>query len=178
MAVKSLVQIIREQTEILFTNLNSQIEQADLEAELDGLPNSRYLFHTIHSADRWFINPDDYTAPGIDITGVDEALAVIDEKRPGYQRAPGVHISREQLARYAGYVHDKTMAYIESLTDDMLQEIVPASHPYTRLHLILSQFRHFMYHLGMSEAVTVKAGKPWPDYSGFKWPSVKSISKN
>ena len=46
--MSDLVKIIIRQTEILFKNLNAQIERCNLDAEIDGIQNARYLFHAIH----------------------------------------------------------------------------------------------------------------------------------
>ncbi len=171
-----LIGIIKRQTEILFTNLFSQIEQSDLNKLFDGLPNSRYLFHLIHSVDCCFIYPELYKAPPTDITGVDEILSVIDQNRPDFIQGDTVNITHEHLKNYAEYVHNKIEQYLETLTDDMLSEIVGMSEPYTRLDLILAQYRHIMFHIGVSTAVTVNAGKPWPEYTGYEWvtKSIKS----
>ena len=56
----TLVKIIREQTEILCQNLEAQINEAPLDTMFDNVNNSRYLFHAIHSLDRYFINPHHY----------------------------------------------------------------------------------------------------------------------
>ena len=175
---KMLVHIIQEHTAVLFTNLKAQIEQSDLNALLDGLPNSRYLFHALHSLDRWYINPDDYTFPGATVAGVDEHFSVIDEKRPGYEQASDLHITKEQLLKYKSYVEEKINAYLSSLNDDMLAEKVSPQKSYTRLGLILSQFRHFMFHLGMSETLTFENDHTWPEYTGYSWTPTMNCPNN
>jgi len=48
----------------------------------------------------------------------------------------------------------------------MLQEKVGIK--YTRLGLILAQFRHFMWHMGTSSATTFMNENKWPKYTGYK----------
>lgn len=161
-----LTGILREQTGILLKNLDDQIADADLDAVIDGLPNWRYLFHTIHSLDKSFINPDDFTEPDISVCGIEPDLAVIDEKRPSYRQAPEVTVTSSQLERYASYVRRKIESYFDTLNDTLLAE-KPGSGRFTRLTLILGQTRHLMWHVGLSSGLTVQAGKPWPVYTGL-----------
>lgn len=55
-----IISQIKNQTEINFINLKDQIEVAELEAVYAGISASRYIFHNLHSIDRFFINPKDY----------------------------------------------------------------------------------------------------------------------
>ena len=59
----------------------------------------------------------------------------------------------------------KILAYLESLTDDMLYEIPPDC-KCSRLTLILSQFRHFYAHLGNINATTIIETNKWPRVVG------------
>lgn len=161
-----LTDILKEQTEILLKNLDDQIAAANLTAVIDGLPNSRYLFHTIHSLDKNFINPDTFTEPSRSVCGVAPELSIIDEKRSCYRPAADITITRGQLSGYASYVRQKTEAYFDTLNDTTLSE-KPGSGTFSRLALILGQFRHLMWHMGLSSGVTVQAGKEWPVYSGL-----------
>ncbi len=161
-----LIDSIRSQTEVLLKNLDDQIDAADLNVQIDALPNWRYLFHTIHSLDKNFINPDNFTEPDISVCGADPALSIIDEKRPGYRQAPEIRMTREQLAHYASAVRIKIESYLASLDDSMLAEKA-AGCQFTRLTLILGQFRHLMWHMGLSSGLTVQEGKQWPEYTGL-----------
>jgi hypothetical protein len=161
-----LTGILREQTEVLLKNLDDQIAAAELNTLIDGLPNWRYLFHTIHSLDKNFINPDTFTEPDSTVCGINPALSIIDEKRPDYHQAAGVSVTRSQLVSYALYVRQKIESYFDTLTDTMLAEKADNGR-FTRLTLILGQFRHLMWHLGLSSGLTVQSGKPWPVYTGL-----------
>ncbi len=55
-----LTKILAGQTEILLKNMLAVVQDANLKAELDGINASRFIFHTLHSLDKWFINPAEY----------------------------------------------------------------------------------------------------------------------
>jgi hypothetical protein len=161
-----LTGLLRKQTEILLKNLDDQIAAADLDVLIDGLPNSRYLFHTLHSLDRNFINPDGFSEPALSVCGINPEAAVIDETRPDFKRTTGSPITRQALASYASYIRTKIDLYFGTLDDTMLGETPPGCR-FTRLTLMLGQFRHLMWHLGLSSGLTVSAGSGWPEYTGL-----------
>ena len=165
---KTLVKIITEQTEILFKNLEVQLKEADLERMFDNVNNSRYLFHTLHSLDRYFINPYRYEYKMDEQLGLDESLSIIDEKREGYIEAPGVVIEREKLLEYFNFVKEKIFSYLAALSDSDLSE-KPEGCPHTKLALVLGQYRHLMFHVGLSEAVNYEANGTWLEYTGFSY---------
>ena len=72
-----------------------------------------------------------------------------------------VILSDEQLLDYLDSVEQKTMAYLDSLTDDMLAE-KPENCPYTRLELVLRQYRHLSFHTGMLNGQTALATGQFP----------------
>lgn len=165
---RTLVHIIEQQTEILFKNLEDQVAGAELERILDAVNNSRYLFHMIHSADKYFINPYDYTYDKNTAGGVDENYSIISESREGYIPDDGFVIPRETLVSYLAAVKQKVMTYLSLLTDTELSE-KPVNCPHTKLALVLGQFRHAMIHCGMSEAVTFESQGKWLAYTGFSY---------
>ena len=165
---KILVNIIAEQTQILFKNLDDQINGAELASLLENVNNSRYLFHMIHSMDKYFINPYMYTYEAQQAGGIVENYSIISQSRDGYSPDEGFVIPRETLAAYLAYVKQKVMSYIENLTDDELSE-KPENCPHTKLALILGQYRHAMMHCGMSETFTFDKTGTWLPYTGFKY---------
>lgn len=169
---KILVSIIAEQTQILFKNIEDQINGAELERLFENVNNSRYLFHMIHSADKYFINPYNYTYNAKAAGGIDENYSIISESRDGYIPDDGFVIPRETLAAYLAYVKQKVMSYIENLTDDELSE-KPENCPHTKLALILGQYRHTMFHCGMNETFTFDTTGKWLPYTGFKYLATK-----
>ena len=69
-----IIRQIKAQAEINFINIKDQIEVADLERIFDGVNGSRYIFHNLHSMDRFFINPFSYVYEGEKLFGIPENL--------------------------------------------------------------------------------------------------------
>ncbi len=157
---------IKKQQEINFQNIKDQIESADLETVFDGENNSRYIFHYLHSMDRFFMNPLTYIYEGEKLFGIPENMSVIDSKRPGYIEDTSIVISRKQLLDYLEYIHSKVNNYFDTLTMENLTE-KPEGSEYTRLELILAQFRHMMWHVGVSSAITFNSQKKWNSFTGL-----------
>jgi hypothetical protein len=63
-------------------------------------------------------------------------------------------LSDEQLLEYLDSIEKKTYNYLDSLTDDMLSE-KPEGSRYSRMELILRQFRHISFHTGMLNGQTI-----------------------
>ncbi len=55
---------------------------------------------------------------------------------------------------YLDNIEKKTYDYLDSLSDDMLYE-KPEGSRYTRMELILRQFRHISFHTGMLNGQTI-----------------------
>ena len=161
-----IIRQIKAQQEINFKNVEEQIQKAYLETVFDAENNSRYIFHYLHSMDRFFINPIGYVYEGEKLFGIPEKLSVIDPKRAGYESDTSIVISREQLTAYLEHVKSKIGRYFETLTADMLLE-KPEGCEYTRLELILGQFRHLMWHVGVSSAITFNAKHEWNEFTGL-----------
>ena len=164
--MEEIISQIKNQQEINFINIKEQLAMADLETVFDGENNSRYIFHYLHSMDRFFINPMDYVYEGEKLFGIQENLSIIDPQRAGYISDKTIVISRKQLMDYLEYVRAKINAYFEKLTSaELLQK--PEGCKYTRLELILAQFRHLMWHVGLSSAITFNSKKEWNPFTGL-----------
>ena len=72
-----------------------------------------------------------------------------------------VVLSDEQLLEYLEKVEKKTLDYLDSLTDEMLYE-KPKDCPYTRMELVLRQYRHLSFHTGMLNGQTALATGKFP----------------
>ena len=161
-----IIRQIKNQTEINFINIRDQIEVAELEAVFDGVNGSRYIFHNLHSMDRFFINPMSYVYEGEKLFGIPENLSVIATEREGYVADTSIVISREKLLEYFEYVKNKIEKYLDGLTsEELLQK--PEGCEYTRLELILGQFRHQMWHVGLTSAITFENKNVWNKFSGM-----------
>lgn len=149
-----LCQIIKKQVLPNFINLETAIKTYDRNAPVCGSPAWRYVYHTIHSADKWFFNPFVYSEPGFHKDGMDNP-----------DNPCSVELSDRQLLEYLYAVSDKTLRYIDSLTDEMLGE-KPENCPYTRFDLVLRQFRHISLHTGMLNGLTVERTGKFPVFVG------------
>ena len=70
-------------------------------------------------------------------------------------------LTDEQLLEYLEKVEKKTLYYIDTLNDEMLYE-KPENCPYTRMELVLRQFRHLSFHTGMLNGQTAVATGKFP----------------
>lgn len=152
--MEPLCQIIKNQVLPNFINLETAIKTYDRSALVCGSPAWRYVYHAIHSADKWFFNPFVYTEPAFHEEGMD------NPDNPCI-----FELSDRQLLEYLYAVKDKTLQYIDSLTDETLSE-KPESCPYTRLELVLRQFRHISLHTGMLNGLTVERTGKFPVFVG------------
>jgi len=167
--MREIVKIIKEQTDILFKNMYEQINKAELGCMVDNVNNSRFLFHMIHSMDKYFINPFDYSYDEVyKLTGIDEKYSIISESREGYINNPDYVIEKEILAAYMDFVKEKINAYLDNLNDEDLYK-KPEGCPYTIMQMILAQYRHSMFHCGMSEIVTFDKRGDWLEYTGLAY---------
>ena len=75
------------------------------------------------------------------------------------EKPASVVLSDEQLLDYLDSVEQKTYAYLDSLTDEMLYER-PENCGHTRMEPVLRQFRHISFHTGkLNEQTAVATGK-------------------
>ena len=72
-----------------------------------------------------------------------------------------VILSDEQLLAYLDQIGQKTYAYLDSITDEMLYEC-PENCEHTRMELVLRQFRHISFHTGMLNGQTALATGQFP----------------
>ena len=147
-----LCEMIKKQTDANFLNLKTAIMTYDRDADVCGTPAWRFVYHTIHSADKWFFNPYVYDEPPFHEDGMDNPY-----------KPCNVTLSDGQLLEYMEQVRRKTADYIDSLTDVMLGEC-PDKCDKTRLELILMQFRHISTHIGMLNGLTMEKTGKFPVY--------------
>lgn len=152
---------MREHCEIIkkcvytnFINLETAIKTYDRNVLVCGSPAWRYVYHTIHSADKWFFNPFVYDEPDFHESGMDNP-----------DNPCTVELTNEQLIDYLHKVRQKTLDYIDSLTDENLYEN-PENCIYTRLELVLRQFSHISFHTGMLNGQTIERTGRFPFYVG------------
>lgn len=150
--MNEVCKMIQKQTDANFLNLIIAIKTYDRDALVCGAPAWRYVYHTIHSADKWYFNPYVYTEPPFHEDGMDNP-----------NNPCKVVLSDEQLLAYLEQVRKKTADYLDSLTDDRLNEC-PEQCSMTRLELILMQFRHISTHIGLLNGLTAEKTGKFPLY--------------
>lgn len=145
-------EMIKKYVDSNFINLETAIKTYDRNALVCGAPAWRYVYHTIHSADKWFFNPFVYDEPDFHENGMDN---------------PDNHCTTEltdkQLIGYLHEVRQKTIDYLDHLTDEMLYE-KPENCIYTRLEMVLRQFAHISFHTGMLNGQTIERTEKFPVY--------------
>lgn len=119
----------------------------------DGIPMWKYLYHTLYSMDRWYMNPCDpayenpefhtETLADLNIMPKDEAL------------------EKDQLEDYFYRIKDKITEYIGNLKDEELSSN-PDNCNMSRFCLILGQFRHWHRHMGIIYGFIVEDTGKWP----------------
>ncbi|HBH94679.1 MAG TPA: hypothetical protein DDX91_02950 [Ruminococcaceae bacterium] len=150
--MKTLCEIIGEQVKANFLNLETAVRTYDRNALVCGVPAWRYVYHTVHSADKWFFNPFIYNEPSFHENGMDNP-----------DNPCTVVLSDIELLDYLKQVEKKTLDYLDSLIDEELYKC-PDNCEFTRLDLILIQFRHISFHTGMLNGQTVKRTGKFPIY--------------
>ena len=152
--MNTLCNYIKQQADINFINLETAIKTYDRDALVCGSPAWRYVYHTIHSADKWFFNHCIYNEPPFHTDGMDNP-----------DNPCGIVLTDVQLLDYMHAVRRKTAEYLDGLTDDMLLE-KPDGCKYTRFELVLLQFRHISMHTGMLNGLTIERTGKFPVYVG------------
>ena len=148
--MNELCMIIKDTVEPNFLNIRTAIRAYDRDALCVGAPCWRWAYHALHSADKWFINPFDYEEPSFHVKGLDNPDVQCD-----------VVLSDEELLAYLDSIEKKTLEYLDTLTDEMLYE-KPKDCIYTRMELVLRQYRHLSFHTGMLNGQTALATGQFP----------------
>jgi uncharacterized damage-inducible protein DinB len=150
--------LINKQNQALFRNAESLLEAVDADS-LErpgswGWPLSEQLYHMLHSMDKWYISPETYTEP----------YSVLKIQPPESGSIP--HLTKPELQAYWSSIKDKVNRYMETLTDESLKDC-PEKCRFTRLELILGQYRHFMYHIGLAHGCIRSETAHNPEYIGL-----------
>jgi hypothetical protein len=148
--MNDLCKIIKDTVTPNFLNIRTSIRTYDRDALCCGAPCWRWVYHALHSADKWFINPNDYEEPAFHEEGMDNP-----------DNPCGTVLTDAQLLAYLDSIEEKTCRYLDSLTDEMLYE-KPENCNYTRMELVLRQYRHLSFHTGMLNGQTAVATGQFP----------------
>ena len=135
-------------------NLLAAIPPELWDRRYDGLPMWKYVYHTLYSMDRWFINPQDpdYQDP----PPHRKDLADLNAVPPA-----GETLSRQSTEAYFHTVSRKLLDYVETLSDETLS-CCPPGCQLSRLKLILGQFRHWHRHMGIIYGFLIQDTGKWP----------------
>lgn len=152
-SVISNTDVIKTSADLMFYNLRIAMDTVDWDAGICGAPAWRYIYHTLHSADKWFINPGTRNTepePAFHTPGLD------------YPDNPSdTVLGRDTLYTYYEQVRKKVLDYVSSLHDPQLSEC-PHGCIGTRLGLALSQFRHMYAHIGILNGITIANTNRYP----------------
>ncbi|MDR0920269.1 MAG: hypothetical protein LBM93_13665 [Oscillospiraceae bacterium] len=149
---------------VVFRNVRDCLLTCDVDAEFSGIPIWKQVYHTLHSLDRWFINPEIYTEPSFHKLDLNNMNVKSD----------GFDLSRDILLKYYEEIKAKIFDYLDSLDDEMLLQI-PDKCESDRMTLILAQLRHLFLHIGIINAVTIMNTGKWPFMGGYPKPNDDRI---
>jgi len=148
---------MNQQTEIIRENLTRSvweianmmrcIGENDWNAEFCGSPMWKHVYHTLHSLDQWFINPEEYEEPPFHKDGLNKLE--IDSKET---------LNRETLFGFLESIEKKLNDYLDGLDDEKLTEPAGSRSRYER---ILRQFKHLHTHMGIMMAFIYEATGKW-----------------
>jgi hypothetical protein len=156
MKEKAFLADIKNDMDVVFYNLRACLLTCDMDAEFSGLPIWKHVYHTLHSLDRCFINPEIYTEPPFHQLDLNN-LSVMPN---------GFSLSKDDLLEYCKDIKVKLSDYLDSLDDEKLLQI-PEKCDSDRLTLILGELRHLFLHIGIINAVTVMNTGKWPFMGGY-----------
>jgi hypothetical protein len=152
---RALVNVISDQTAVLFRNARIGLRTCDLNAIIYSQPVWKHVYHAFHSLDRWFINPAVYEEPSFhepDLNSLD-----VSSLRT---------LTGEELEAYLAGIETKICGYLAGLSDNMLAE-KPEGCEYSRMSLVLGQFRHLYAHIGIINCSTINTTGKWPRVIGL-----------
>jgi len=154
-----MLDTIKDQTKKTLWSLNNVIDgipDSYWENSYCGMPLWKHVYHTLHSLDRWYINPFKYNEPEFHQEGMND----LDKLTEGF-------LSRDTLKKYFFDVSNKIYSFLDGLSDEKLLER-PIDCPYTRFHLILAQHRHLDMHIGMIMGYIIAGEGLWPRVMGLE----------
>lgn len=147
--VTSNIDTLKRVTDLMFENLLISMKTIDWNADICGAPAWRYIYHTLHSADKYFIASSSFEEPSFHTPLLD------------WPDTPSeIILSRETLYAYYDEVRQKILSYLAGLSESQLAECPNGK--LSRLGLVLSQFRHMYAHIGILNGVTIATTGKYP----------------
>jgi hypothetical protein len=131
---KEIKSTLTAQTEILFTNIDetlNAVEETQLyDEKICDWPLAEQIYHLLRSLDQYFINPNNY------------------REAPIALKKNNTRLTKTDFLEYRDSIKTRITNYLESTEIDLLSENPPDCQ-FDRLTLILGQYRHLMYHIGL-----------------------------
>lgn len=155
-----IVENIQEQSKQIFQNIElifNAIEDNQFQKKMGGFLVWKHVYHLIHSIDKNFISPTNYTEPDFQTVNLD--VIYLEQGKP---------LSKEFLWNY--YLQVKTIieSYLSSLTLELLEEkIVIDGKQFSKFELLLAQLRHIFYHVGYLHCCIKIENGETPEYIGL-----------
>ena len=78
-----LIHTIIEHTKVMFYNFSITLKTCDMDTILCDMPIWKHVYHTLHSLDQWYINPEVYTEPNFHEPNLN-SLDIYDNKKVLY----------------------------------------------------------------------------------------------
>jgi hypothetical protein len=155
-----LANSIKIQTKQIFQNIEilfDSIAENEFDTIKGGFKTWRHFYHFIHSLDKNFINPSNYTEPKFHKKNLSIIYMDNEDK-----------LTKGEIKNYYEDVKDKVKEYINTLDDKILEEeIIFNELKLTRLELILAQLRHIFFHIGYLHCcIKIEKGET-PEYIGL-----------
>jgi hypothetical protein len=150
--IKIEVAIIFENIEILFDAINEN----EFNSIKGGFIIWKHFYHFIHSIDKYLINPHNYIEPSFHRE--DTHITNLKNDTP---------MGKIELKNYYNNVKDKINKYINSLTEDGLNEIVfidDDGNSVSKGGRILGVIRHTYYHIGYLHCCVKTEKGETPEY--------------
>ncbi len=155
-----LADSVRNQSRQIFQNIEIVLDALQAEefaSRKGGFATWKHLYHLIHSLDKNLIDPSSFAEPDFHRKNMD--IIYLDTEPA---------LTKSQVEAYYLSVKEKVHAYLGTLTDSKLEEVVVFRDlKLTRLELILAQLRHVFYHIGYLHCCLKLERGETPEYVGI-----------
>ena len=136
-------------------NVLACIPDAIWDKQYCGMPLYKHVYHTLHSLDRWFINPALYEEPAFHVENLNNLDVVTAKALP-----------RAWMEEYLRQIGAKLDGYLAGLREEDLLACSEGC-TWTRFTLILGQYRHLHTHMGMLMGFVIAETGLWPRVLGL-----------
>lgn len=143
--------VLRDMTYGLMDNFRRTILTCDLNSKLYNQPLWKHIYHAMYWFDYWCCTPQNFVSADFHCNN----LHSLDIKSD-------IIVTQEDLLNYFEIIKSKTTDYLESLTEEKLNEVVENCDGKSRFECVLGQFRHVAFHLGNVNAMTINDTGEWP----------------